>query len=202
MAEITIKRRLLKQILQWRFITPLLIFVCIVVVLFRGLSLDSRRIPSALLDKPAPVFHIPKLLHPTQNFSNKDFIGHISLLNVWASWCASCHEEHHMLMTIARSGQVALYGLDYKDQRADAVAWINRLGNPYAAIGEDLNGRVGMDFGVYGTPETFVIDANGMIRYKWIGPITENAWQKKLLPLIQQLQQTEAAKIARGNSLS
>lgn len=171
-----------------RYGIPLIIFAFLASILWRGLSLDPRQLPSALLNKPAPLFSLPDLKNPQLRFNNQDLLGHVSLINVWASWCLTCREEHAVLMNIAKSHRVIIYGINYKDQHDAATSWLNQLGNPYQSIGFDISGRAGMDWGVYGTPETYIIDTHGIIRYKQIGPITEQIWQVRLLPIIEQLE--------------
>ena len=170
-----------------RFALPLGVFAALVLLLGMGLSLNPREVPSPLIGKPAPPFQLPLLHQPEQSFSPRDMQGKVWVLNVWASWCAACREEHPVLTDFARSGETPLYGLNYKDQRNDAIAWLRRYGDPYAASIVDADGRVGIDYGVYGVPETYVIDKQGVIRYKRIGVVTPEIVQKKIAPLIAQL---------------
>lgn len=170
-----------------RFLVPLALFVALIVLLGIGLKLDPREVPSPLIDKPAPAFQLPRLDAPEKSFSQKDMRGKVWLLNVWASWCVACRDEHPVLVEFARSNVVPIYGLNYKDQREDAQRWLARYGNPYELSISDQNGRIGIDYGVYGVPETFVIDKSGVIRYKQIGPITPEVLQSKILPLIRKL---------------
>lgn len=170
-----------------RFVIPLAIFVVLVVFLAIGLGHDPHEVPSPLIDKAAPAFQLPQLHEPTKTFSPQDMRGKVWLLNVWASWCISCREEHPLLLELARSGAVPLYGLNYKDERKDALAWLDDLGNPYLLSVADLDGRVGIDYGVYGAPETYLIDRDGVIRFKHIGPLTPDVLQAKLLPLVKDL---------------
>lgn len=171
-----------------RFLVPLAIFIVLVVFLGIGLGLNPREVPSPLINKPAPAFQLPQLHRPDQTFSQQDMKGRVWLLNVWASWCVSCREEHPLLVQFARSNVVPVYGLNYKDKPDDALAWLKQFGDPYALSIIDRDGRVGIDYGVYGVPETFVIDKQGAIRYKQIGPITPEALQNKILPLVKELQ--------------
>jgi len=164
---------------------PLAIFILLVVLLAYGLTLDPRRVPSPLIGKPVPSFELP-LLKQTGTLSSKDFIGDISLLNAWASWCVACRAEHELVSQLSRSG-LKVYGLNYKDKAVDALAWLKKLGDPYVANAFDIEGRVGIEWGVYGTPESFLIDHQGIIRHKVIGPITPNIVQEELLPLIKQI---------------
>ncbi len=170
-----------------RYLIPLAIFGVLVVFLWRGLSLNPREVPSPLIDKAAPAFALPQLHDPAKTLAKRDLAGKVWLLNVWASWCPSCRDEHPTLIDIAKSGIVPIYGLNYKDQREDALAWLKRFGDPYVTSGSDLEGRVAIDFGVYGAPETFLIDRQGQIRYKHIGPVTPKVWAEVLLPKVRQL---------------
>jgi len=170
-----------------RYLIPLGIFAVLVVFLWRGLSLDPREVPSPLIDKPAPAFLLPQLHEPGKTLSKQDLAGKVWLLNVWASWCVSCRDEHPVLVQIAKTGAVPIYGLNYKDQRDDALSWLKRFGDPYTASVSDLEGRVGINFGVYGVPETFLIDREGRIRYKHIGPVTEKVWAETLLPKVKAI---------------
>ncbi len=166
---------------------PLGIFALLVVLLGVGLTLNPREVPSPLIDKPAPHFQLPLLHEPGKTFSEKDMLGKVWLLNVWASWCVSCREEHPVLMDLAKTGLVPIYGLNYKDERKDGIAWLQRFGDPYQLSTYDINGRVGIDYGVYGVPETYVIDKRGVIRYKRIGVVTPEILKQKILPLVDEL---------------
>ena len=171
-----------------RYLIPLDIFIVIVGFLGVGLTLNPRLVPSPLIDKPAPAFTLPQLADSAKSFSQKDMLGQVWVLNVWASWCVACREEHPVLVDLAKSKVVPLYGLNYKDKREDAIAWLARFGDPYVLSIVDREGRTGIDFGVYGVPETFVIDKQGVIRYKHIGPVTPDSLQAKILPLVRKLQ--------------
>ncbi len=168
-------------------LVPLLLFILLAIFLWRGLHNDPHHVPSALMNKPVPQFSLYKLAKPEQTFTNKALLGHVSLLNVWASWCITCRVEHPVLMDIARQNIVPIYSLDYKDQRQRAQHWLSQYGNPYQQTGFDKDGRVAINFGVYGTPETFVIDRHGVVRYKLIGAINHEIWQNTILPLINKL---------------
>jgi len=170
-----------------RFLLPLGIFALLVVLLGVGLSLNPREVPSPLIGKPAPQFRLPQLHQPERAFEPAELKGKVWVLNVWASWCAACREEHPLLTDLARSGIAPLYGLNYKDKRDDAIAWLKRYGDPYAASIVDADGRIGIDYGVYGVPETYVIDKQGVIRYKRIGPVTPAILKEKIVPLIAEL---------------
>lgn len=173
---------------MWRFIVPLVVFLGLVGLFYVGLQKDPQELPSALLNKPAPQFVLPVLHQPETNFVSADMKGQVWILNVWASWCASCRSEHPLFLELARTGQAKLYGLNYKDERADALNWLNELGNPYVASLSDLAGNVGIDFGVYGVPETFVIDKQGIVRLKHVGPVSRQHWQEKFVPLLKELE--------------
>ncbi|MBL8330823.1 MAG: DsbE family thiol:disulfide interchange protein [Rubrivivax sp.] len=170
-----------------KFIVPLALFAVLVVFLWRGLSLNPREVPSPLIGKPAPAFVLPKLGEPGTMIRREDLLGKVWVLNVWASWCAPCREEHPLVIAFARRSGVPVYGLNYKDQPAAASNWLSQLGNPYAATLVDADGKAGIDWGVYGVPETFVVDKAGIIRYKHIGPLTEEAIRTRLEPLVKGL---------------
>lgn len=170
-----------------RYLIPLVLFVVLAVFLGIGLNLNPREVPSPLVGKPAPAFDLPRL-DGEGRFSPKDMAGKVWLFNVWASWCVSCREEHPVLVDFAKMKLAPLVGLDYKDQPADAKGWLARFGNPYELSAVDADGRVGIDYGVYGVPETYVIDKAGVIRYKHIGPVTPEVLSKKIVPLVQELQ--------------
>lgn len=150
---------------------PLIAFAVLVVLLAIGLTLNPRLVPSPLIGKPAPEFELPLLLKDG-SFSNKDLIGHVTLVNVWASWCFACRQEHEAVKHLSRNG-VRIIGLNYKDEANDAKQWLAKLGNPYQSIAVDYDGRTGIDWGVYGAPETFLIDQQGIIRHKVIGPLSD-----------------------------
>ena len=171
-----------------RYLFPLAIFALMAFFLWKGLALKPSEVPSPLIDKPAPEFQLPQLNEPDKTISRQELLGKVWLLNVWASWCVSCRQEHPVLVQLARSGEVPIYGLNYKDKREDATRWLQQLGNPYAASAFDAEGQVGIDYGVYGVPETYLIDRNGVIRYKQIGPVTPEVLQEKILPLVRKLQ--------------
>jgi cytochrome c biogenesis protein CcmG/thiol:disulfide interchange protein DsbE len=170
-----------------KFLLPLGIFIVLVALLAVGLNLNPREVPSPLIGKPAPDFTVPQLHEADKTFSPQEMRGKVWLLNVWASWCVSCRDEHPLLVELAKAGIVPIVGLDYKDKREDGQRWLARFGNPYQLTAYDADGRVGIDYGVYGVPETYLIDKAGVIRYKQIGPITPEALEKKILPLIQEL---------------
>ncbi len=163
------------------------VFLALIVLLGVGLTLNPREVPSPLVGKPAPYFQLPQLHDSGKQFSQKDMLGKVWMLNVWASWCVSCREEHPVLVELAKSGAAPLYGLNYKDERKDGLAWLKQFGNPYVLSAYDREGRIGIEYGVYGVPETYVIDKKGVIRYKRIGPLTTEILQQKVLPLIREL---------------
>lgn len=169
-----------------RFI-PFLVFIVLAVFLYLGLYLNPREVPSPFIGKPAPAFTLPVLGQPGQTFSPEQAKGKVWLLNVWAPWCVSCRQEHPVLMQLAASG-VAIYGLNWKDKDGEAEAMLARQGSPYVLTVDDRDGRVGIDYGVTGTPETFVIDKAGIIRMKHVGPISPEVWQKKFVPLLKELE--------------
>ena len=170
-----------------RFLWPLIGFVVLVVLLAVGLNLNPADVPSPLVGKPAPLFSLAKLEAPEQNFSPKDMLGKVWLLNVWASWCVACLQEHPVLVEFSKSGVLPIYGLNYKDRPDAAKAWLAKNGNPYNVSIVDADGRVGIDYGVYGVPETFLIDKQGVIRFKQIGALTPEVLQDKVLPLLRKL---------------
>jgi len=170
-----------------RYLIPLVIFIVLAVFLAIGLTRDPHELKSVLINKPAPAFRVPQLKAADKMISNEDMRGKVWLLNVWASWCVACREEHPYLIEYARSGVVPIYGLNYKDRREDALATLDELGDPYLASAVDLDGRVGIDFGVYGAPETYIIDQGGTIRFKYVGPMMPDVWKEKILPVVQEL---------------
>ncbi|HET8877180.1 MAG TPA: DsbE family thiol:disulfide interchange protein [Casimicrobiaceae bacterium] len=174
--------------LRWSL--PLAVFLVLLAFLFVGLFRDPREVPSPLVDKPAPSFSLAKLHQPGERLSNADMRGQVWLLNVWASWCVSCRVEHPLLVALAKADVVPVIGLAYKDKPEDGLAWLASNGDPYRMSIVDRDGRVGIDFGVYGVPETFVIDKAGIIRYKQIGPLTADALDKTILPLVRELQRS------------
>ncbi|GAB4260549.1 MAG: DsbE family thiol:disulfide interchange protein [Methylomicrobium sp.] len=171
-----------------KFLIPLLIFVVLAVFLALGLNLNPREIPSPFIDKPAPAFSLPTLSNPERRLSNEDLKGQVWLLNVWASWCVSCRAEHRVLNRLAARKLAVIIGLNYKDETDSANAWLAQLGNPYDVSIVDAEGLAGIDWGVYGVPETFVIDKKGIVRYKHTGPVTDNDVEETFLPLLTTLQ--------------
>jgi len=168
----------------------LVIGVIVALGSYSGLGIDSNVLPSALIDQPAPDFALPPLQGAERGFASADLQGHVSLVNVFASWCTPCRAEHAVLNVLAQSKRVPIFGIDYKEKHDVALAWIGELGNPYTRIGAD-DGRVGIDWGVYGVPETFVVDRNGRIRYKHVGPLTQADVERTILPLVAILNRAE-----------
>jgi len=171
-----------------RYLIPLALFLALVGFFAVGLTKDPREVPSPFIGKPAPSFKLATLHQPDKVFTPEDMKGKVWLLNVWASWCASCRVEHPLLVEMSQKKLVPIVGLNYKDRREDGTQWLTRFGDPYALSAYDVEGKVGIDYGVYGAPETFVIDKQGVIRYKQIGPITPEARDNVILPLIRKLE--------------
>ena len=171
---------------------PLGLFLMLLSLLAVGLNLDPREVPSPLIGKAAPVFRLPGLDDPDMQVTSSDFDNQVTLLNVWASWCGGCRREHPLLVDLVRKHDINLYGLNYKDTRLNALGWLQRFGDPYRVIAYDEDGAVGIDYGVYGVPETYVIDRRGVIRFKQIGPVTEKKLQEVILPLLEQLKNEPA----------
>ena len=172
---------------RWVYLMPLGLFLVLMVFFFYGLGLNPKLIPSPLIGQPTPEFALPKLSNPDDSFKHTDLKGEVSLLNIWATWCSSCRHEHPVLMKIAKSNEVPIYGLYYKDDPALGINWLKEYGNPYQENAVDEDGKVGIEWGAYGTPETFVIDQQGIIRHKHVGPISWRQWETELLPLINDL---------------
>src|SRR5215813_4619830 len=174
---------------------PLALFIGLVVFLLIGLHRDPHEVPSPLINKPAPAFQLPQLQDATKSVSTQDMRGKVYLLNFWGSWCIACRDEHPLLVQYSKQNVVPIYGIDYKyandntDERVAAKQFLQELGNPYTMVIYDADGRTSIDYGVYGAPESFLIDKNGVIRFKQIGPITEDVWNNKIVPLAKQLNQ-------------
>ena len=171
----------------WLFLVPLAAFAALAWVLGRGLNLNPREVPSPLIGKAAPAFALPRLDDAAQSVKREDLLGRVWVLNVWASWCAPCREEHPLWVDFARRSKVPVIGLNYKDQRAQAMPWLTQLGNPYRMSLFDADGRVAIDWGVYGVPETFVIDRQGLVRFKHVGPVNAELMRDKIEPLLKAL---------------
>jgi cytochrome c biogenesis protein CcmG, thiol:disulfide interchange protein DsbE len=172
-----------------KYLVPIGLFAVLVGFLYYGLGRDKQTLPSPLIGKPAPVFELPQLDDPTKTFSNRELAGKPYVLNIWGSWCIGCRQEHDALMEISRRGEVPIIGLDWNDDRDQALQWLRQLGNPYAANAFDGEGRVAIDWGAYGAPETFLVDANGTVVKKHTGPITVEIWEQEFLPLVQKAAQ-------------
>ena len=170
-----------------RYLLPLGLFLVLAIFLGVGLNLNPREVPSPLIDKPAPAFKASLLAQPDKSLSRDELLGKAWILNVWASWCAPCREEHPLWVDYAKRSPVPIYGLNYKDTPKAGQAWLAQLGNPYAESLTDPDGRIGIDYGVYGVPETFVIDRQGVVRYKHIGPMTPEVLRDKIDPLVKKL---------------
>lgn len=171
------------------FVIPLLLFVALAGYLGYGLTRDSRIIPSTLIDKPAPEFDLPPLLPGGQGLKTADLKGQVSLVNVFASWCVPCRAEHPIWAKVAKDEKLPIYGINWKDKREQARAWIEELGNPYARIGFDPDNEAGIEWGIYGVPETYVIDRDGRVRFKYVGPVFEETLKDTILPLVRHLRE-------------
>lgn len=170
-----------------RFLIPAGVFAALLIFLGIGLNLNPREIPSPLVGKSAPPFRLSELADPAAFVAPPDMAGQVWLLNVWASWCTACHDEHAALLALSEQNVLPIIGLNYKDSRSEGKRWLQRFGNPYQRSAFDENGRVGIDYGVYGVPETFLIDKQGMIRFKFIGVLTPEIIREKMMPLIKEL---------------
>lgn len=170
--------------MKLRFLVPVLVFAVLVPLLIFGLGRNPAALPSPYIGKPAPAFTLPDLEHPERTVSSADYAGRYALVNVWATWCPGCYEEHDFLLTLAEREDLPIYGLNWRDEGEAARRWLDELGNPYVAIGYDPDGRVGIDWGVYGAPETFLIGPDGTVLHKHITPLTEEVWRRDFLPLI------------------
>ncbi len=169
-----------------RYLVPLGAFLALAALLFYGLGLDPSKVPSPLVDKPLPAFQLESLKDPGKLISSDALKGKVSLVNVWASWCPSCRQEHAKLVRVARESGVKVVGFNWKDERSAALEMLHRFGDPYAMVFYDHTNKVGIDLGVYGAPETFIVDPNGIIRHKRIGPINDKVWQDEMLPVIKK----------------
>lgn len=173
-----------------RYLLPLFIFLGLGAFLFQGLKLNPRDLGSTRIDKAAPAFEAPQLIQADKTFSNTDFMGKVSIFNAWASWCVSCRQEHPVLMQLAQYTDIPIYGLNYKDTRSEALDVLKKDGNPYQVNAFDPKGLIGMDWGVIGTPETFIVDKQGVVRYKHVGPLHGEVLKNEILPLIKQLRES------------
>ena len=168
-----------------RFLIPLVIFALLIAVFVVGLGRDPSQLPSPQLEKPAPQFDLPSLLDPEQRVTTQDFNGEVALVNVWATWCVGCRQEHNFLLQLAKADVLPIYGLNWRDNGPEARRWIQQLGDPYVATAYDEDGRVGIDWGVYGAPETFLIAADGTVLYKQLGPLSWGLWEENFVPLLE-----------------
>ncbi len=184
-----VSRKGLPRLGRLAFLLPIVAFAGIAILLSIGLPRDPSLLPSALIGKSVPTFSLPPVLGRTLGLSNNDLNGEVSLVNVFASWCVACRAEHPHLMRLKSAGIVPVHGINYKDRPADAAKWLDQLGDPYTRTGADLDGRVAIDWGVYGVPETFVVDRQGHVAYKQIGPITDQVLTETILPLVERLRQ-------------
>lgn len=171
---------------MWRYLLPIGLFVALIGFFSVSLNRDKETLPSPLLGKPAPAFTLPSLDDPSRQVAGSDFAGKPYVLNVWGTWCVGCRQEHETLLAIAQRGEVPIVGLNWKDDRAQAQQWLQDLGNPYSVIASDDEGRVAIDWGVYGAPETFLVDAQGRVIYKHIAPLTMEIWEREFVPLLTQ----------------
>ena len=167
-----------------RYLIPLLLVAIMIPVFIIGLNRDPSELPSPFLNKPAPEFELPRLKDPSRTVGSADYAGQMVLVNIWATWCAGCRQEHAYLLKLASEADIPIYGLNWRDQRSKALAWLSELGDPYIASGFDADGRVGIDWGVYGAPETFLISADGIVLYKHLSPLSEMVWQRDFEPRI------------------
>lgn len=171
---------------MWKYLIPVTLLAVLAVFFWRGLWLDPTYIPSPLVGQPAPEFSLPALENPNRTVGSDDLEGQLSLLNVWATWCVGCRQEHGFLLELSESGGVPIYGLNWRDERDEALAWLDRLGSPYVASAYDYDGQVAVEWGVYGAPETFLIDRDGTVLHKHVGPLTESFWRDDFVPIIEQ----------------
>lgn len=174
-----------------KFLLPLIAFLILVGIFVVGLTMDPSRIPSPLLENPAPEFELPSLHDPSVTVGSANYANQIALVNIWATWCPGCRQEHGFLNELAAEGTIPIFGLNWRDNRADALQWLQTLGNPYIESGYDVDGRVGIDWGAYGAPETFLIDKNGTVIHKHIAPLTRAIWERDFVPLIAQAESTQ-----------
>ena len=170
-----------------RFLLPLIGAVVLIPVLILGLQSDPSELPSQFIGKPAPAFDLPTLKNPAARISNADLVGQVSLMNIWATWCVGCRAEHAFLMKLHREGRIPIHAINWRDNRQDALFWLDDIGDPYVASGYDEDGRVGIDWGVYGAPETFLINEDGHVVYRFTGPLDQASWNREFVPRIAEL---------------
>jgi cytochrome c biogenesis protein CcmG/thiol:disulfide interchange protein DsbE len=173
-----------------RYVMPLIVFALLIPILVIGLSRNPNELPSPFIGKPAPQFELPTLADPSVTLGTADFNGAPALVNVWATWCVGCRQEHDFLLQLSRSGAIPIYGINWRDTRSEALRWLQQLGDPYIASADDRDGRVGIDWGVYGAPETFLVGADGTVLHKHLGPLTWADWQKDFAPLLETTEST------------
>jgi len=170
-----------------RYLLPLIAVILFIPILVLGLRNDPSILPSQYIGKPAPEFDLPTVKDPSQRFSSADLVGQVSVLNIWATWCVGCRAEHEFLMQLSRDGSIPIHSINWRDNRTDALQWLKQLGDPYTASGYDEDGRVGIDWGVYGAPETFLLSAEGTVIYRFTGPLTWDLWNQEFVPRIAEL---------------
>jgi cytochrome c biogenesis protein CcmG/thiol:disulfide interchange protein DsbE len=170
-----------------RYLLPLLAVLIMIPILVMGLRSDPSQLPSQYIGKPAPQFDLPTLKNPEKRVSNADLNGQVSLVNIWATWCAGCRAEHPFLMQLSREKKIPIYAINWRDNRPGALAWLQELGDPYVASGFDEDGRVGIDWGVYGAPETFLVNADGHVMFRYPGPLNRAVWDREFVPRIAEL---------------
>jgi len=168
-----------------RYLAPIIVFALLIPVFIIGLTRDPSELPSPFIDNPAPAFSLPSLKEPSRTVGSSDYTGQPALINVWATWCVGCRQEHGFLMELAASDTIPIYGINWRDNRPDAIDWLRQLGDPYEFSAYDQDGRVGIDWGVYGAPETFLLDAGGIVLHKHLGPLTAEIWARDFIPLIE-----------------
>ena len=172
-----------------RYLAPVVVFVAMIAMFYFALGRDPSRLPSPFIGKPAPEFELPRVLDAAQTIGSADYAGQTALVNIWATWCVGCRQEHDFLLRLAASQTIPIVGINWRDRRADATAWLGQLGDPYVASGYDEDGRVGIDWGAYGAPEPFLIGPDGTVLYKHISPLNEQLWQQEFLPRIESASQ-------------
>ncbi len=174
-----------------RFAIPIVVFLLLVVIFSFGLFNDPRELPSPFLGEQAPAFEVESLTKPGVIVGSADYAGKMALVNVWATWCGGCRQEHGFLMQLARSGAIPIYGINWRDERQEALRWLEQLGDPYEFSAFDADGRVGIDWGVYGAPETFLVGADGTVLHKHLGPLDRAAWERDFVPLLATMEAGE-----------
>ena len=170
-----------------RHIVPFIVAALFIPILILGLNSDPRELPSQYIGKPAPEFDLPKLKSPSQRIGNSDLLGRVSLVNIWATWCGGCRAEHQFLNELSDRSEIPIYGINWRDDREKASRWLSELGDPYVSSGFDASGRTGIDWGAYGAPETFLVDANGRVLYRYTGPLSWSEWNKEFVPLLAKI---------------